>query len=163
MLFLRKAHSTEHPSRGCPHLVLISQLSRLKLLRGFEPSTSVSRNRHSNQTTNMLQVDTSTRQRGFEIRVFLLPGVLPKAIAPHLPSCQLYRWQLGPNMWSSPTTMSCDPIVVTTLRVGFPGESHRPATCGFVCNCPQPELWTTEVSGQCWGYYSILGIGVSPW
>ena len=28
--FLRNAHSTEHPSRGCPHLVLISQLSRLK-------------------------------------------------------------------------------------------------------------------------------------
>ena len=30
VLFLRKAHNTEHPSRGCPHLVLISQLSRLK-------------------------------------------------------------------------------------------------------------------------------------
>ena len=28
--FLRKADSTEHPSRGCPHLVLISQQSRLK-------------------------------------------------------------------------------------------------------------------------------------
>ena len=28
--FLRKAHSTEHPSRGCPNLVLISQLSRQK-------------------------------------------------------------------------------------------------------------------------------------
>ena len=27
--FLRKAHITEHPSRGCPHLVLITQLSRL--------------------------------------------------------------------------------------------------------------------------------------
>ena len=30
VLFLRKAHSIEHPLRGCPHLVLISQLSRLK-------------------------------------------------------------------------------------------------------------------------------------
>ena len=29
MLFLRRAHNTEHPSQGCPHLVLISQLSRL--------------------------------------------------------------------------------------------------------------------------------------
>ena len=27
---VRKAHSTEHPSRGCPHLVLILQLIRLK-------------------------------------------------------------------------------------------------------------------------------------
>ena len=54
--FHRKAHSTEHHSRGCPHMVLISQPSRLNqcelsvLLRdttnwhscGFEPSTSVS-------------------------------------------------------------------------------------------------------------------------
>ena len=31
------------------------------------------------------QVDTSTRQRGFEIRVFPLQGELPKAIEPHLP------------------------------------------------------------------------------
>ena len=30
VLFLRKAHSTELHSRGYPHLVLISQLSRLK-------------------------------------------------------------------------------------------------------------------------------------
>ena len=30
VLFVRKAHNTEHLSRGCPHLVLISQLSRLK-------------------------------------------------------------------------------------------------------------------------------------
>ena len=93
-------------------------------------------------------VDTSARQRGFEIRVFLLLGELPKAIEPHLPACQLYRWQLGPNMWSSPTTKSLDPVVVTTLRVGFPGESHGPATCGFACNCPEPETWRTEASGQ---------------
>ena len=64
--------------------------------------------------TNMLKVDTSARQRVFEIRVFPLPGELPKAIAPHLPACQLYCWQLGPNMWSSPMTKSCDYIVVTT-------------------------------------------------
>ena len=70
------------------------------------------------------QVDTSARQRGFEIRAFPLLGELPKAIEPHLPVCQLYRWQLGPNMWSAPTTKSLDIIVVTALRVGFPGESH---------------------------------------
>ena len=44
------------------------------------------------------QVDTSARLRGFEIRVSPLLGELPKAIAPHLPACQLDRWQLGPNM-----------------------------------------------------------------
>ena len=90
------------------------------------------------------QVDTSTRQRGFEIRVFPLLGELPKAIEPHLPACQLNRWQLGPNMWSSPTTKSLDPIEVTALRVGFPG----PATCGFASNCPEPETWRTEASGH---------------
>ena len=94
------------------------------------------------------QVDTSARQRGFEISVFPLLGKLPKAIESHLPVCQLYRWQLSPNMWSSPMTKSLDPIVVTALRVGFPGESHGPATCGFACNCPEPEAWTTEASVQ---------------
>ena len=93
-------------------------------------------------------MDTSARQRGFEIRVFPLLGELPKAIEPHLPVCQLYRRQLGPNMCSSPTTKSLDPIVVTALRVGFPGESHGPATCGFACNCPEPEAWTTEASEE---------------
>ena len=34
------------------------------------------------------QVDTSARQRGFEIRVFPLLGELPKAIETHLPVCQ---------------------------------------------------------------------------
>ena len=95
-------------------------------------------------------MDTSARQRGFEIRVFPLLGELPKAIEPHLLVCQLYRWNIGPNMWSSPTTKSLDPIVVTALRVGFPGESHGPATCGFACNCPEPEVWTTEASGLVW-------------
>ena len=93
-------------------------------------------------------MDTSARQRGFEIRVFPLLGELPKVIKPHLPICQLYRWQLCPNMWSSPTTKSFDPIVVTALRVGFPGESHGPTSCGFACNCPvDPVAWTTEASG----------------
>ena len=73
------------------------------------------------------QVDTSARQRGFEIRVFPLLGELPKAIEPHLPVCQLYRWQLGPNMWSSPTTKSLDPIVATVLRVGFQGKATDPS------------------------------------
>ena len=43
------------------------------------------------------QVDTSDRQREFEIRVFPLLGELPKTIEPHLPFCQLYRWQLVPS------------------------------------------------------------------
>ena len=84
-------------------------------------------------------VDTSARQRGFEIRVFPLIGELQKAIEPHQPVWQLDRWQLGPNMWNSPTTKSLNHIVVTALRVGFPGESHGPATCGIACNCPEPE------------------------
>ena len=71
------------------------------------------------------QVDTSVRQRGLEIKVFPLLGELPKAIEPHLPVCQLYRWQLGPNMCSSPTTKSLDPIVVTAFQVGFPGGKAR--------------------------------------
>ena len=85
---------------------------------------------------------------GFEIRVFPLLFELPKAIEPHLPVCQLYRWQLGPSMWTSPTTKSLDPIVVTALLVGFPGESHGPATCEFACNCTDPEAWITEESGH---------------
>ena len=83
------------------------------------------------------QVNTSARQLEFEVSVFPLLVELPRAIEPHLPVCQLYRWQLGPNMWS--TTMSLDPIIVTALRVGFLGESHGPTTCGFACNCPEPE------------------------
>ena len=63
---------------------------------------------------------------GFEISVFPLLGELPKTIEPHLPICQLYRWQLGPNMWSSPTTKSFDPIEVTALRVGFNGKATNP-------------------------------------
>ena len=101
------------------------------------------------------QVDTFARQRGCEIRVFPLLGELPKAIEPHLPICHLYRWQLGPNMRSSPTTKSLDPIVVNALQVGFPGESHGPATCGVACNCPEPEACTTEASGHNTTYPSI--------
>ena len=93
-------------------------------------------------------MDTSARHRGFEIRVFPLLGELPKAIEPHLPVCLLCRCQLGPNIWSSPTTKSLDPIVVTALMVGFLGESHGPTTCGFSCNCPEPGALTTEASGQ---------------
>ena len=50
------------------------------------------------------QVDTSARQRGFEIRVFPLLCELQKAIEPHLPDCQMD-----------------DPITVAALRVGFLG------------------------------------------
>ena len=99
------------------------------------------------------QVDTSARQRGFEIRVFPLLGELPKAIEPHLPVCQLYRWQLGPKH----VVFNYDQVVRPHRRycpsVGFPGESHGPATCGFACNRPEPEAWTTEGSGHSMKYY----------
>ena len=72
------------------------------------------------------RVDTSARQRRFEIRVFPLLGELPKAIEPHLPVCQLYRRQLGPSMWTSPTTKSLDPIVVTALRWASQGKATDP-------------------------------------
>ena len=39
--------------------------------------------------------------------------------------------------------------------VGFPGESHGPATCGSACNCPEPEAWTTEESGQ-WAMHVVF-------
>ena len=89
------------------------------------------------------QMDTSARQRGLEIRVFPLLGELPKAIEPNMPVCQLYRWLLRPNKWSSSTTKSLDPNVVASLLVGFPGESHGPATCEFPYNCPELEAWIT--------------------
>ena len=90
------------------------------------------------------QVDTSTTQRGFEIRVFPLQVELPKAIDPHLPVCQLYRWQLGPSMWSSPTTKSISPIVVTALRVGFPGEATDPLHVDL------PDIVRSQRRGQRW-------------
>ena len=51
-------------------------------------------------------------------------------------------------MLSLPTPKSLHPIVVTDLLVGFPWESHGPATCGFACISPEPEAWTTAASGQ---------------
>ena len=84
--------------------------------------------------------------RGFKSVVPLL-GELPKAIEPHLPFCQLFRWQLDPSKWSSPTTKLLDAIIVTVLLVGFPAESLRSTTGGFACNCPMPEAWTMELSG----------------
>ena len=36
---------------------------------------------------SVCQGDTSARQQGFEIRVFLFLGDLPRAIEPHLPIC----------------------------------------------------------------------------
>ena len=91
-------------------------------------------------------MDTSAWQQRIEIRVFHLLGELPNVIKSHLPVCQLYLWQLGPNMWSLPMTKLFDPIIVTTLQMGFPGVSHGPTTCVFACNCPEPEAWTTETS-----------------
>ena len=72
-----------------------------------------------------------SKSAGFEIIVFPLLGVLSMATEPSLPVCQLYHWHLSPNKWSSPATMSLDPIVVTAFQVIFPGESLGPATCGF--------------------------------
>ena len=72
----------------------------------------------------------------FEIRVFSPLAELPTSIEPHLSVCQLYRWQLGPTMWSSPTTKSLDPIIVTALRMALGGS----ATDGFACNCMVPEV-----------------------
>ena len=60
---------------------------------------------------------------GHEIRVFPLLGEMPMATEPHLPVCQLYRWQLGPSKWSSPTANSLDIIVVNAIKVGIPWES----------------------------------------
>ena len=66
--FLWNAHSTEHPSQECQSNVHFTtestevlQIKRLAqghnilMLPGFEPSTSVSRNRHSNHMSNMLK------------------------------------------------------------------------------------------------------------
>ena len=81
-------------------------------------------------------------------KVFLLQGELPRVTEPHLSVCQLYRCQFGLTMWSSPTTMSLDPILVTALRVDVPGQSIDPATDGLACNCPVPESMTSEASGR---------------
>ena len=94
------------------------------------------------------QGDIFAKQRWLEIIVLPLIDELPKAIEPQLPVYQSYRWQLGPNKWSLPMSKSLDHIVVTALRVGFPGESLGPATGGFACNCPVPAAWTMEASGH---------------
>ena len=94
------------------------------------------------------QGDTSARQRMYEIRIFPLLGELPKVIEPHLLVYQLYRWQLGPNKRSLPTTKSLDPIIVTAIRVGSPWENIGPASCGIACNCLVPKARTTEESEE---------------
>ena len=95
------------------------------------------------------QEETSTKQQGYEMRNFPPLGELTKAIEPHLPICQICCWQLHPTMWSSLTIKSLDPIILTTPHVDIPGENLRLATGGFACNCPVPELWKIEPSGQC--------------
>ena len=91
------------------------------------------------------QVDTSARQRGFEISVFPLLGELPKAIELQLPVIPLATR-------SQHVIFAYDQVVRPHRSyrpsVGFPGESHGPATSGFACNCQEPEAWTTEASGQ---------------
>ena len=70
------------------------------------------------------------------------------AIQPHLPDCQLYRWQVGPNMWSSTTIKSLDPVVVTALGVGCPGENYGPSTGGLSCNCRMPGVKNGDVKAK---------------
>ena len=79
-----------------------------------------------------------------KIIVFHLLVELPKVIKPHLLVSQLYRWQLCPTMWSSRSTKSFNPIIVTAIGMDFQGESFGPTTGGFACNCPVPEAWITE-------------------
>ena len=86
------------------------------------------------------QRDTSARQSGYGISVFPLLSELPKAMEPHQPVCQLYCWQLGPNMWFSSMTKSLEPIVVTALWMDFPEE--------FARNYLMLEAWTTKVTGH---------------
>ena len=66
----------------------------------------------------------------------------PKAIEPHLPVCQLCRFQLGPIKWSLPTIKSLDRIVVIDLLLVFQGEILGPATGAFACNYLMSEAWT---------------------
>ena len=61
------------------------------------------------------QVDTSARQRGFEIRVFPLLGELPKVIKPHLPVCQL------------PLASRSQHVIFTYDQVVRPHRSYRPS------------------------------------
>ena len=95
------------------------------------------------------QGDNSARLRGIKIRVFPHQGELTKSIEPHLPVFQSYRWIYTIIIHNTVRTIkSLDPIVATALRLGFPEESFAPTTCGFACNCPVPEAWTTEASGR---------------
>ena len=59
------------------------------------------------------QVDTSARQRGFEIRVFPLLGELPKAIEPHLPVM--------------PLATRSQHVVFAYNQVARPHHSYRPS------------------------------------
>ena len=72
------------------------------------------------------QVDTSARQLGLWIRGVPLLFEQPMVMEPHLPVCQLHRWQLDPTKWSSPTTKSIIPIVVTALRLASQEKALNP-------------------------------------
>ena len=101
------------------------------------------------------RVDTSARQRGFEIRVFPLLGELPKAIEPHLPVCQLYRWQLGPSMWTSPFGWASQgkatdpphvdlPAIVRSQRRGQRWRERRNQPTIAMNNNTMYQLWLTH-------------------
>ena len=85
------------------------------------------------------RVDTSARQRGFEISVFPLLGELPKPIEPHLPVCQLYRWQLGSKH-----------LVIAYDQVVIPHCSYRPSG-GLLRGKPHvdlPAIIRSQMRGQ---------------
>ena len=49
-------------------------------------------------------------------------------------------------VWSSPTTKSLDPIVLTPIEWTSKKRSLPQVTCGFSSNCPVPEDWSSEAS-----------------
>ena len=81
------------------------------------------------------QVTTSARQRGLEIGVFHLIGVLPKAIEPHLLDCHSYRWQLGSLHVVFAYGQVAKPHRSYRHSDGLSSGNHGPATCRFACNC----------------------------
>ena len=114
----------------------------LPLLKQPEKGQGMRANRLSSLFSRFLLEAISTRgyfimTAGFEISIHSLE--LPRVIEPHLPVCQSYHWRIDSNMWSSSTTRSLDPIVVTTRRVNILGECLGTAACAIASNCQMPE------------------------
>ena len=70
VLFLRKAESTDAMWIKC-----LAQGNNILML-GFEPSTSVTRNRHSSQTTNMLYLHGKRLHRFTTVKRISWPSVI---------------------------------------------------------------------------------------